>query len=202
MTGAVSGLFGGGEGGGGSVLGAIGDAAGSPLVTGLMSGGQSLLNFSASQQKSQSLLMQRNNVLTAAGQADFAASQELLAGRESAVQVQQALARTLASQVARYAAGGIAVDSGTPATVAGTTTNEANAQLAIVRGNATIKAGDQTIRAQQLRQQAALLTKQAHLQTNAGYLGLADGIFGAIDKAFSGTPGTEVAPGSATLPGF
>lgn len=203
MTGMVGGLFGQGAGDAAtSATSSVADAAGSPWITGLASAGQGILQLASSRQKVAGLDQQRQAALVAAGQADFAASQEELAGRASAVQVQQQLAKTLAAQNARYAGAGIALDTGTPATVAGATTDEGNAQLAITRGNATIRAGDQTIRAQQMRQQAALLKQKSDLASASGWLNFGGTLFDYADKALSRTPGSVTTPGSGSLGGF
>jgi hypothetical protein len=225
MTGAVDGLFGGSEGAGG-----VGSPGLDPNQVARQYSGQAAptqppggvdpfqgfltdmaafnrwgLETASTQMRVSALEQQSQAAMTSAAQADFAASQDELAGRAAVVQVQQQLNKTLAAQVARYAANGIALDTGTPAVVAGATTNEANTQIAITRGNATIKAEDQRLRGQQLRQQAKQLKLQATAAGVSGFTGSLLNFSDYQDKRASLMPGTIGSPGGGAtqlLPGY
>jgi hypothetical protein len=164
--------------------------AGSPWVTGALALGQAGLTIASSQQQALGLRAQAGAARAAAGQAEFAAGQEALRGRAAAVQVRQSLARTLATQNARYAAAGIALDDGTPATVADATRLEADRQLTVSDANATIRAEDQRLRAGQLRGQATLLNDRADGAVTTGWLTAGASLFDLADRGGARTPGT------------
>jgi hypothetical protein len=102
----------------------------------------------------------------AAQQARLAARQEELRGRDEANTVRRTLMATLSAQNARYAAGGVLLDSGTPADVEDATRAEADRQLTISGGNAALRASDQ-------RANATLYEGRASSSRTAGAAGVA-----------------------------
>lgn len=66
-------------------------------------------------------------------QAQMAAQQEELRGREQADKIRQALQRTLASQNATFAARGISPNSGTPRVIANESRSEASRDIELAR---------------------------------------------------------------------
>jgi hypothetical protein len=164
--------------------------AASPWVTGALALGQAGMSIASAQQQAVGLRAQAQAANASAAQADFAAGQEELRGRAAALGVRQALAQTLAAQNARYAAAGVALDGGTPETVADATTAEADRQLAIGGANAVIRAEDQWLRGGQLRQQARLLGDRADSTMTAGWLGAGGSLFDLFDRTGARLPGT------------
>lgn len=114
--------------------------------------------------------------------ADFNATTEAIRGQIQANQTRQAMLRTLATQSARYAGSGLALE-GTPDLVAEQTIAEANRELTIGQSNATIRSEQQRINAQ-------LLNDDAAWTETGGYLRAGTNLF----SAYSGWAGRQ--PGS------
>lgn len=109
--------------------------------------------------------------------------QEQLRGQEAANQVRETLLRTLATQRAAYAAAGVALDSGTPDTVATETRRQTDRELAIQAGNtaATVNLGK--AKADSFRQNAGLLRTQATDARRMGGLNAAISLFESVESA-------------------
>lgn len=117
-----------------------------------------------------------------AQQQDLLVKQEELRGREQANQVREALLRTLATQRAQYAAAGIALDGGTPQTVADASAYEAERELAIAAGNTASRAGAGALNARLLRERATSTSR-------AGIISGGLSLFDAADRLSSGVAG-------------
>lgn len=117
-----------------------------------------------------------------ADQQRIAAEQELLRGRVQQLNLRSQLARTLASQNARYAAAGLTLE-GTPETVAAETTRQAEREFTTVDINATTKAI-------QDQRQARLLDDSADYTRDIGYATAGVNLLTAADRAYARTPGT------------
>lgn len=122
-----------------------------------------------------------------AQQQDTAARQEQLRGEAQALQVRDALRRTLASQNARYAAAGLSLDSGTPETLAEATGAEADRQIRVIGANAEQRANARLAAADDLRASADMAGAAGWGQAGMGLLDYAD-------RSYRRTPGTVKKP--------
>lgn len=115
-----------------------------------------------------------------ARQAEFAATQQLMAaqqeslrGRSQAALITSRLVETLSSQNARYAAAGIQLDGGTPDTVAQETIDQAERET-------TIATTDAALRAARAKAEAANQYGRASLLNDSATGTLISGIGGSI----------------------
>jgi hypothetical protein len=122
-------------------------------------------------------------------QAALQAQGELLKGQQESNQVRQALMRTLAAQNARYAGAGLALDDGTPATIADETQRQAEIELGLIDTNARIAAADRRMQQNGFIAQAYDLRERADsTMTTAGQR--ADlTLFDIADRTFQRLPG-------------
>jgi hypothetical protein len=115
-------------------------------------------------------------------------------GQMEALNTRDQLLRVLAAQNARYAAGGLALDDGTPATVAEQTARDAERQLQVMATSTELDAASARIGAAGTQQRARLLADQAGWTSTAGWLGAAATAGrGAVDW-WARQPGTVVPP--------
>jgi hypothetical protein len=168
------------------VASAVGTAASvaAPFVGVASSLASARLQVSGSQQQAQALGMQAN-------QQDLLAQQEQLRGQEQSNQVREALLRTLATQRAQYAAAGIALDEGTPETVAEASRYEAERELAIGRGNTAIAVSNARTNAQLLRDRASAGLRSSGLSAGVS-------LFDTVDRLGARTPGRVSAERTGT----
>jgi phage protein D len=122
--------------------------------------------------------------------ADFNATSEQIRGQVQANQTRQQLMAALATQSARYAGRGLALE-GTPDLVAEQTIQQANREL-------TMQSTNSTIRAEQQRQRAQLLNSEADYTATGGAIGAGVNLFQTVNNRLNNTPGTVRTPGSYT----
>lgn len=89
-------------------------------------------------------------------------------GQQAALDVREALLRTLSAQQARYAAAGIVLGEGTPYTLEEAVQQEADRQLDTLRVNAGLQAEAARIGAANQQARALLLADQARFAALAG----------------------------------
>ena len=129
-----------------------------------------LMSMVQGDQQAAGLKYQASTERSAAAQETFAAQQELLKGRSDALGIRQTLMQTLAAQNARYAAFGIALDAGAPATAAEVSTTNAETATTMAKSNAALAAEQRRLRAGQLLTQARYTTNAATTAKTMGYV--------------------------------
>ena len=115
-------------------------------------------------------------------------------GQIEALNTREQLLRVLAAQDARYAAGGLALDDGTPETVAEQTARDAERQLQVMATNTALDAASARIGAAMTGQRALLLADQAGWTSTAGWLGAAATASRGLVDWWARQPGTVVPP--------
>lgn len=141
------------------------------IVAALTSAG---LGVAGAQQSANSQRMQARVQQGQAQQQNFAADQETLRGLQSSLAMREQLAKVIAAQNTRYAAGGLALD-GTPETVADATRAVAERELALNQANTTI-------RREQMRTQGNLLSTMADATgTGADFTGITGSIGAGVN---------------------
>jgi hypothetical protein len=113
--------------------------------------------------------------------AQFNATSEAIRGQVQANQTREQLVRALATQSARYAGSGLALE-GTPDLVAEQTMLQANRELTMQGANATI-------RSEQQRQRAQLLNADADYTEIGGAVGAGVNLFQTVNNRLSNLPG-------------
>jgi hypothetical protein len=117
-----------------------------------------------------------------AGDARAAAEREQLRGRVQSLNLRAQLARTLASQNARYAAAGLTLE-GTPENVAEQTQLQAEREFSVQDLNTATRTADNLNRAN-------LLDDSADVTEATGYATAGVNLFGAADRFAQRQPGT------------
>ena len=115
-------------------------------------------------------------------------------GQIEALNTREQLLRVLAAQDARYAAAGLALDDGTPATVAEQTARDAERQLQVMATSTALDAASARIGAAMTGQRALLLADQAGWTSTAGWLGAAATASRGLVDWWARQPGTVVPP--------
>lgn len=132
----------------------------------------------ANQQAGQARVMAQMAALQAR-QGEMQARSVEQQGQQAALDVREALLRTLAAQQARYAAAGIVLGEGTPLTLEEEVSREADRQLDTLRVNTGLQAEAARIGAANQQARALLLADQSRFAALAGPIGaavtLADG---------------------------
>jgi len=115
-------------------------------------------------------------------------------GEMEALNTREQLLRVLAAQNARYAAGGLVLDDGTPATVAEQTARDAERQLQVMATSTALDAASARIGAAGTQQRVRLLADQAGWTSTAGWLGAAATAGRGVADWWARQPGTVVPP--------
>jgi len=115
-------------------------------------------------------------------------------GEMEALNTREQLLRVLAAQNARYAAGGLALEDGTPATVAEQTARDAERQLQVMATSTALDAASARMGAAGTAQRALLLADQAGWTSTAGWLGAAATAGRGVADWWARHPGTVVPP--------
>lgn len=135
--------------------------AGAQLVSGVVGAQQQSASQAAQAQMLQ--LSAESNLVTAQMQRQQ--------GEIEANRIRDQLMKTLAAQTARYAAAGIVLDGGTPATVAEETTRQADRETEIARTGAAFRSAQTGFEAAQQQARASLLQQQSEWSLFGGVLG-------------------------------
>lgn len=115
-------------------------------------------------------------------------------GEMEALNTREQLLRVLAAQNARYAAGGLALEDGTPATVEEQTARDAERQLQVMATSTALDAASARIGGAGTAQRALLLADQAGWTSTAGWLGAAATAGRGAADWWARQPGTVVPP--------
>jgi hypothetical protein len=176
----------------GSVISAVGTVGG--VVASLAGAGMRVAGAQqqvlGAQDQARAFAFQAQQERLRAQQAELQARGALLTGRSDAVRVRDALLRTLAAQNARYAGAGLALDEGTPATVADDSREQAEIELGIIGDNAQIAAADRRMQAASFNLNATEYDRRGRdvMRSAGGNLHLS--IFDVADRLVQRLPGT------------
>jgi hypothetical protein len=132
-----------------------------PILAALSAVVGAVTTVSQARQQSGTLRLQAAQSDVARRSAELAAQGEEVRGQSAALDVREQLLRTLSSQRARYAAAGVALDSGAPLTLAEETEDLADRQLSLVDSQTRINAASRRLQGASSGIRGGLLTDQA-----------------------------------------
>lgn len=143
----------------------------------------------AARQQAEALAFQGQQERMRQQQALLQAQSALLTGQTQSNQVRQALMRTLAAQNARYAGAGIALDEGTPASVAEDSERQAEIELGLIETNAKLAAADRRMQAGAFGLNSVEYSRRAGDGQRTAASAFGTSIFDAADRGWQRMPG-------------